>query len=54
VYVKFFGWLCLTTVVLFSAAAQADCIYNGTSYPTGTQIGGFVCSENGTWVPVKK
>lgn len=51
---KIFGWICLSMAILFSTAARADCIYNGTAYPTGTQIGGFVCSENGSWVPVKK
>jgi hypothetical protein len=35
--------------LLFSSSIYADCIYNGTSYPTGTVIGGLVCKEDGTW-----
>ena len=32
-----------------AVTASADCIYNGRSYPTGTNIGGVVCQPNGTW-----
>lgn len=34
---------CLASPVL------ADCIHNGISYPTGTQIGDYVCQPDGTW-----
>lgn len=36
----------LTGVV---SAAYADCIYNGTNYPTGTQVGPYVCMPDGSW-----
>jgi hypothetical protein len=36
-------------LIIFAGAAQADCIYNGRAYPTGTNIGGVVCQPNGTW-----
>ncbi len=40
-------------ILLFLAVsarmALADCIYNGVSYPTGTNIGGVVCQPDGTW-----
>jgi len=38
-------------LVLLSAAslASADCVYQGRSYPKGTNIGGAVCQDNGQW-----
>lgn len=29
--------------------ARADCYHDGQWYPTGTQIGPFVCMPDGTW-----
>ena len=45
-------WL-FTLIFLFgtATAASADCIYDGQSYPTGTEIGGLVCQPDGTWRP---
>ncbi|TPW10412.1 MAG: hypothetical protein FD130_2225 [Halothiobacillaceae bacterium] len=31
------------------ATAFADCIKDGKAYPTGTEIGGFVCTADGSW-----
>jgi hypothetical protein len=39
----------LMFLIIFAGTAQADCIYNGRAYPTGTNIGGVVCQPNGTW-----
>ena len=39
----------LMFLIIFAETAQADCIYNGRAYPTGTNIGGVVCQPNGTW-----
>jgi len=36
-------------MLTLSSIASADCNYNGSSYPTGTVIGGLVCQEDGTW-----
>jgi hypothetical protein len=33
-----------------SALAQGTCYYNGRAYPSGTRIGPFVCTPQGTWV----
>ena len=37
------------TVFLFALPANAGCIYNGITYPTGSQIGDYVCQPDGTW-----
>jgi hypothetical protein len=42
--------LTLFLIVGTISAAYADCIYNGQSYPTGTILGPYVCSADGTWV----
>lgn len=39
----------LALLTIFAGTAQADCIYNGRAYPTGTNIGGVICQPNGTW-----
>jgi len=39
----------LVALVTISSVAAADCIYQGQSYPQGTVIGPFVCT-NGQWV----
>jgi len=33
--------------VFASAHAVADCVKDGSSYPVGTEMGGFICTENG-------
>lgn len=39
----------IITILLFASPAYAGCIYNGTTYPTGSQIGDYVCQPDGTW-----
>lgn len=39
----------LVFLALYASTALADCIYDGRSYPTGTNVGGVVCQPNGTW-----
>lgn len=34
---------------LWTSAVYADCFYNGESYPEGSRIGPYTCS-NGRWV----
>ena len=29
--------------------SYADCIYDGSSYPTGTTLGDLTCQPDGTW-----
>lgn len=36
-------------VVLYSGLSFGDCIFNGVSYPVGTLLGPYVCSDTG-WV----
>lgn len=36
-------------LMLSVAIAQADCVYNGASYPEGTILGPYICT-NGQWV----
>lgn len=36
-------------LLIFSGKAYADCLYNGTSYPEGSVIGPYICSE-GRWI----
>lgn len=43
----------LLIIILFAgtiSVAYATCNKDGKAYPTGTVIGGFVCTANGTWV----
>jgi hypothetical protein len=39
----------IIAILTTTALAKADCIYNGASYPTGTNIGGLICQADGTW-----
>ncbi len=39
----------LVFLVVSASTALADCLYNGRSYPTGTNINGVVCQSDGTW-----
>ena len=39
----------LVFLAVLAGTARADCIYDGHSYPTGTNIGGVVCQPDGTW-----
>lgn len=39
----------LLLLLSLAAAARADCIYEGVSYPEGTVIGPYVCRD-GKWV----
>ncbi len=41
--------LTLLMTLGFATGAWADCVYQGTSYPTGTKIAGLTCQANGTW-----
>lgn len=42
---------CVFFVMLLglSSVVLADCEKDGVTYPVGTEIGGFVCTEDGTW-----
>lgn len=35
--------------LLVSTLAQAVCYRDGKAYPTGANVGGFVCQPDGTW-----
>ena len=39
----------LVALLLVSSFAYADCQYDGTSYPEGTIVNGYVCKPDGTW-----
>lgn len=41
--------LVLLLVTMSVSAVYADCWYNGRTYPEGTVIGPYVCSD-GKWV----
>lgn len=41
--------LAIALATLWMTAAQADCLWQGKSYPTGTRIGGLTCQPDGTW-----
>lgn len=30
-------------------SAYAECLYNGQAVPAGTEIGGLVCQDDGSW-----
>lgn len=36
-------------LLLSAGGASADCWLDGESYPTGEEVDGFVCLEDGTW-----
>jgi len=38
-----------SVLVLFMGTAHAECIKDGVPYPTGTEIGGFICTADGSW-----
>jgi hypothetical protein len=47
---KAIATLTVLVLLLFAAgSALADCVYDGRSYPTGTNIGGVICQPDGTW-----
>lgn len=35
--------------LLLAASAQAVCYKDGKPYPTGAEVGGYVCQADGTW-----
>jgi hypothetical protein len=39
----------LVFLAISAGIATANCIYNGRSYSTGTNINGLVCQPDGTW-----
>ena len=39
----------VTLLLMACSSAYADCWLDGKRYPTGTEIDGFVCQEDGTW-----
>jgi len=45
--------LCRSLLVIagicVSHAAAAVCYYDGRAYPTGAQVGNYVCQADGTW-----
>ncbi|MEQ6341414.1 MAG: hypothetical protein M3A44_07090 [Gammaproteobacteria bacterium] len=42
----------LTLLIGTFSTAYAECIKDGKAYPTGTAIGPFVCTADGTWKKV--
>ncbi|GFE72133.1 hypothetical protein [Chroococcus sp. FPU101] len=44
-------FLALFLMIVTTSAAYADCIYDGKTYPTGTDLGGLICQPDGTWKP---
>ena len=34
---------------ILASEANADCVYGGKSYPTGTRVGNSTCQADGTW-----
>jgi hypothetical protein len=41
--------LLLAAGFLWLGSANADCLWQGKSYPTGTRIGGLTCQADGSW-----
>lgn len=37
--------------LLLSTLAQAVCYLDGRPYPTGAEVGGYICQADGTWKP---
>jgi hypothetical protein len=35
--------------LMLCTLAQAVCYRDGRAYPTGANVGGFVCQPDGTW-----
>lgn len=48
-FVKVLTVAFILTIFFLASPAYAGCTYNGTTYPTGTQIGDYVCQPDGTW-----
>ncbi len=42
-------WILILILSGFAFPVKADCIYNGVTYPTGSTIGPYICS-NDNWV----
>ena len=43
-------YIIIFLIILFNTTyVYADCKFNGKDYPTGTRIGPFVCSADGSW-----
>jgi hypothetical protein len=41
--------LLLSFLLIAAAVAQAECLYNGQTYPPGTTINGKTCQGDGSW-----
>jgi hypothetical protein len=41
--------LILSILLIAVAVGEAECLYNGQSYPTGTTINGKTCQADGSW-----
>ena len=41
--------LVIAVLAFIPLFVQADCIYEGQSYPPGTVINGYTCQADGTW-----
>ncbi len=46
---KFLKTVFIITLLLGATFSSADCVYEGKSYPEGTKIGPYVCSD-GKWI----
>jgi hypothetical protein len=40
----------LIVALVASFAAQAVCYRDGKPYPTGAEVGGYVCQADGSWI----
>jgi hypothetical protein len=43
---KLFAW---AAAMLLATSAQAVCYKDGKGYPTGAEVGGYVCQADGSW-----
>ncbi|MFT7185999.1 MAG: hypothetical protein ACI84K_001389 [Pseudohongiellaceae bacterium] len=43
--------LLITMLTIFTLEVSADCLYEGTSHPTGTIKGPLICGADGYWRP---
>lgn len=46
--------LLLVSGLVLASAAQAVCYRDGKPYPTGAEVKGYVCQEDGTWKKKEK
>ncbi len=46
--------LILVSGLALSSVAQAVCYRDGKPYPTGSEVKGYVCQEDGTWKKIQK